>query len=76
MRHVNGNCDLTIQAIATRWFVDVIIRKLRKRYSTIIQICWNSDLSDSSVDIVVVSIHCCITIAVVRLLNNQQKQCL
>jgi len=37
-RHVNDNCDLTIQAVATCWFVDVA-HKLRKCYSSISQIC-------------------------------------
>jgi len=45
MRHDNVNCDLTIQAVARRWFVNVLIHKLRKRYSRITQICWNGDLA-------------------------------
>jgi len=38
MRHDNVNCDLTIQAVATRWYVNVVIHKLQKRYSRITQI--------------------------------------
>jgi len=32
MRHGNDNCDLTIQAVATCWFVDVA-HKLWKHYN-------------------------------------------
>jgi len=42
--HDNDNCDLTIQGVATRWFVDMA-HKLRKRYSNITQILWSGDLS-------------------------------
>jgi len=34
MRHENNNCDLTIQVVATCWFVDAA-HKLRKHYSSI-----------------------------------------
>jgi len=37
MRHDNDNCHLTIQAVATCWFVDMA-HKLRKHYSNILQI--------------------------------------
>jgi len=36
-RHDNDSCDLTIQAVATCWLIDVA-QKLRKRYSRISQI--------------------------------------
>jgi len=41
-RHDNNNCDLTIQAVATFWVVDVA-HKLRKRYSSISQILRSRD---------------------------------
>jgi len=41
--HDNDNCYLTIQAVATCWVVDVA-HKFRKRYSSISQILWSSDL--------------------------------
>jgi len=49
--------------------------KLWKRYSSIWQISWsgNSRFGDESDSSAVVSIHCCITIAVVRLLNTTRK---
>ena len=42
MRHINDNCDINIQAVATCWFVDVA-HKLRKHYTSISQICWSDD---------------------------------
>jgi len=39
----HDNCDLTIQAVATCWFVDMV-HKLLKRYSIISQILWSGDL--------------------------------
>jgi len=47
MRHVNENCGFTIQAIAAHQFVDVV-HNLRKRYFSISQIRWSSDLAISS----------------------------
>jgi len=43
MRHDSDNCDLTIQAVAMCWVLDVA-HKLRKRYSSISQILWSDDL--------------------------------
>jgi len=48
MRHDNDNCDLTIQAVATCWIVDVA-QKLQKHYSSISQILRSGDLLFGSI---------------------------
>jgi len=71
-RHDNDNCDLTIQAIATCWFCgyDTQVTEALLQHFTNTLKRWFVVWSDSSA---VVSVHCCITIAVVRLLNTISK---
>jgi len=72
MRHDNDNCNLTIQAVATCWFVDMaqnFTEALLQHLTNTLK-WWFVVWSNSST---VVSVHCCITIVVVHLLNTISK---
>jgi len=72
-RHDNDNCDLTIQAVANVkpafvWCGTQATGAVLQHFTNTMK--WFVIWSDSSA---VVSVHCCITIAVVCLLNTISK---